>query len=322
MRHSKSVSLAISSLYQLQHDDANFTSQSVQVLRGIQRSKRCLLESLSRAPSQPYLPLRILYIILTELPGPWPSPRCLVANYARLLLDVQSLPDRLRSSPASFMKRLEHIISLSCQSLSPFISRRSGDALFSPHDSVRLSHKEIHSHVDEFSLPEHILKPNKVVAVLLDDVILQSILCLAAASSYVVAPSKPTDHLQQLRSSLELTEASCIITSPVYAKKLASIYPWLSKRRIKVVIATWTRSNKIRCADWRGQELDFAKLPRVPLKNPDSPSLLLLKPSLRGTEELVAFTLWELICEAFMTAALCELGSADVGITVTCANEM
>lgn len=220
------------------------------------------------------------------------------------------------------MKRLEHIVSLSCQSLSPFISRRSGDALFSLHDSVRLSHKEVHSHVDEFSLPAHILKPNKVAAVLISDVILQSIVCLAAASSYVVAPSKPTDHLERLRSSLELTEASCIITSPSYAKKLASIYSWLSKRRIKVVIATWTRSNEIRYADWRGQELDFLKLPRVPLKNPDAPSVLILKPSLGGRDEVVAFTLWEIICEAFMTAAMCDLGSADVGITVTCANEM
>lgn len=320
--HSEAVALTISVLYKLEYDDLNFLNQSIKVLRSIERPKRVLVASLMPLPSQPYLPLRIFYIILTELPGSCPPPHCLLANFTRLLLDVNSLPDRLQNSAPAFLRRLENIIGLGCHSISSFLSHHTGDALFSPHDQVRISHKEIRRHVKQFSLPERILKPNRVAAVLLEDAVLQSVVCLAVTSSYVAAPYKPIDDFGRLRCVLELAEARCIITSPEYATKLTSMYSWLSKRRIKIVITTWTKGNKIRYTDWRGQQLDFGRLPRAPPKHYDAISMIVFKPSLVVPKETITLTMWELICEAFMTAARCELGQSDVGITLASADEM
>ncbi|KAK2592200.1 hypothetical protein QQS21_010119 [Conoideocrella luteorostrata] len=311
---SPEVSAAFSQLYGLPLPEVSKSPKFLALKDNGKISRTIILASIPTYPVDPYRPVHILYLVLTELSGPWP-PSLLFYHFTRLTKGLTpGTYARQQEDIARLLQSTEKIIKKTYNSLRHFLDGNDLPALYSDCRQDFITHRQLKEFVTEFALPLKNDGKRTAVALLLPDGPLLAALCVAVATYYIAVPIAPNQSPSQIQSDLTRAEVSCIITSSKENPDLSSMRQWLREKGIKVVTAELGSKSCIR--DERGHDVNASVLPRPRANKADSVCLKVFNSSPWLKRELVAVTPHELLREAYRAAESWELTPNDTGVSL------
>ncbi|GAB0137222.1 putative secondary metabolism biosynthetic enzyme [Epichloe bromicola] len=277
-------------------------------------SKPIILASIPSHPIDPYRPVHILYLVLTELSGPWP-PSSLFYHFTRL---TKGLPHATYASQQGDAVRLlqstENIVKQSYSSFHGFLANTDLPALYSDRRRGFITHRQLNEFVSKFSLPIKHDDRRPVVAILLPDGPLLTALSLAVATYYVAVPIAPGQSQSQLQSDLSRVRASCVIKPGGENQTLDGMRDWCQHHNIKVITAELGAKSWLR--DEKGRDVDASVLPRPKANRADQVCMMIFNNSPWLNRELVKIRVHDLLKEAYAAAESWKLTSDDRGLSM------
>lgn len=238
--------------------------------------------------------LHLLYALLTQLPGAWPTIP-LIRCYARL---SKLLPEALKCNPESEVATLMHatsrVIKSSYDSFSDFICRDSRPALRTTSPDQFITHRGLHNFVTNFPLALEPAGRKPVVAIALPNGPLLAAMCIAVTTYYTAAPINPSAGSDQFCADVLQSGARVILTSSQDYEKLQLKDEWVQNEKIQVYIVDWNGRDDIRLLNTTGQALE-SRSPRPSPNQADDIGLILFTSGTSGTKKVVPLTLHSII---------------------------
>ncbi|KAM4063755.1 AMP-binding enzyme [Hirsutella rhossiliensis] len=316
---SEKVAGRLSELYRLSPARLKESRLFRELLADSTVCKSVLLASIPTLPTRSYRPLHVFYLLITELPGPWP-PYPLLYHFTRLQQNVPEAPQASHQDDSTWLvQSTEAIVKESYWSIAHFIARSDEPAFCSSEDASSISFTELSDFVDTFALPLEAKESKPVVAIVLPNGPLSAAICLAVATYYVAVPIDPDEDLDRLQSDLDQVHAQCIITAPAIRERLSTLSAqhWLERQKIQVFIAESTQSEKIHLRDVRGRNVFLTRSEQPRQNRADDDAVLLFTTGIWGARGLVTLTVHSMICEAFQIIESWELTRRDTCISMT-----
>ena len=299
-------------LYDLELSEVS-NSSSFQSLRENGVDKELLLAAIPIKSQPSSRPLHLLYTILTEISGPWPSLP-LVRCYSRL---SKALPEeakiRREDATASLVNATGILVKQSYESFLDFLGRSDCPALRATDVNNYISHRGLYRYVSNFNLclqtQTNGQKP--VVAIALPNGPLLAATCIAVTTYYMAAPINPATGAEQFRADLKLARASCLLITRVDFEKLQLTDDWAAENGMSVLFVEWSTGDNIEIQTTAGVCLPPQKTLVKPNQG-DDVSLVLFTSGTSGKKKVVPLTLHSIIAGVIFVMDSWGLSSKDI----------
>ncbi|KAH6892875.1 hypothetical protein B0T10DRAFT_400310 [Thelonectria olida] len=269
-------------------------SQQFQTLRQPGLDKAQLLASIPPIAQPSYRPLHLFYLLLTELPGPWPT-FALINCHARLF---KLLPEESKSrkdgNSAWLVDATTELVKQSYSSFSQFISCDDRPALRATNAAEYITYRDLQRFVSTFSLPVEVERPKPIVAIALPNGPLLAATCIAVTSYYTAAPINPSACPEQFQADVVQARAEFILTTSGDYGKLRLADPWVKERKINVFIMDWRNGADVSVRTLKGSPVSNPHAERRPNRSDDI-SLILFTSGTSGTKKVVPLTMHSII---------------------------
>jgi acyl-CoA synthetase (AMP-forming)/AMP-acid ligase II/acyl carrier protein len=300
---------------------SSWASQTKDLLR-IQLNHSEFLELLASIPVLPdtnCLPLASLAFLLAQHQGPIPT-FAIIRCYLKLWLE---LPEAAKAGhdkdTASILQNVYKQITLSIGTLqSLFISSSDLPSLIDPTTQKTLTHHQLSTFIQNFSLPvlPRRVGPKPVVVLALPNGYLLGLGCLAVSSYYTTAPLNITAGPVQFRNDAELAKPQCILVLESDIERLGLREPWVSEGGIQILLVLPQED-----MTFQVQPLDDAPSPAQLItatpNGPDDLALILFTSGTSGTKKVVPIT-----CFGLLTGVHCVMESWGLTPEDSCLNMM
>ncbi|KAL6817021.1 hypothetical protein V8C40DRAFT_83177 [Trichoderma camerunense] len=270
------------------------TSEGFQHLLRSDIDKELILEAIPNTPSPSHRPLALLHLLLSELPGSWPTFP-LIRSYTRL---YHLMPENAKSRKDKTLAQLVHdtlkLVKDSYKSFGSFIVPGPQPALRATTPGDHITHDGLRKFVDTFHLPTSGSGRKPVVAIALPNGPLLAAACIAVTTYYTSAPINPAAGAEQFRADVQQAGAQFILTTSDDCNRLGLRDPWVAAAGIEVLLMKWESNDRIDVKDLGGAAL----LPprHKPIHNkPDDFGLILFTSGTSGTKKVVPLTIHSII---------------------------
>ncbi|PHH74410.1 hypothetical protein CDD80_3105 [Ophiocordyceps camponoti-rufipedis] len=321
---SDELARRISPLYRLPPATVSKSNLFRNLLTDASFSKAVLLASIPTCNNQPYRPLHILYLIVTEVGGSWP-PFALFYHFLRLR---RRLPETGHQDEAEWLvQSAEGIVRESYGSLADFVAGADEAVLRTVRGDIFMTHRQLGRFVDGFGLPlVGTPESRTVVAVIIPDEPLMAAVCVAVATYYVVVPLSVEAELDQIEADLERVQANCVVTTPEVLQdgRLVRMRAWLERRQVAIFTTEKDTEERGRIVV-RDQHLRplSAVVPGSLRRNgPGDVAVMLFNKGIWGTRGLVSLTTHGLIREAIEVVEAWRLVPRDVCFNMAPVDDM
>lgn len=301
----------LAQLYEIPSSDVKHHS-IFQALRRPDVDTDELLASIPSTPQPSYRPLHLLYILLSELPGPW-APFSLIKVQTRLtkLLPGDATTAQIgefsvvRDAVSSFVKQ-------SYTSFSDFLRHDNIPALRTPQADNFITHRGLARYVEGFQLPVRSSKRRPVVAIALPNGPLLAATCIAVTTYYTAAPINPAAGAEQFQADVIQSGAKCILTTHEDVERLELGLPWVADAGIKVLTVDWQRGDTITIHDSSGKAIKRRQGGDADVNKADDIALILFTSGTSGTKKVVPITLHSIVAGVLFVIESWGLGSTDI----------
>ncbi|KAK5998157.1 Oxalyl-CoA synthetase [Cladobotryum mycophilum] len=258
-------------------------SGQFQSLRRFQGQKDQILASIPYTHHPIERTLGLLHLILTEIPGPWPTIP-LITTYTRL---SKLLPEEVKSNPDSEQAQLARatcqLVKKSYNSFADFLSCESRPALRSVTPENFITHKGLHDFVKNFQLPVKDNGRKPAVAIALPNGPLLAAVCVAVTTYYTSAPINQATGPGQFRADITQAGAQFILTTADDCERLGLTEPWVAEAGILVCLVDWKGNDQITITNIDGTSLPPSSALRKP-NQADDFALILFTSGTSGTK--------------------------------------
>lgn len=277
--------------------------------------KKQLLEAVP-PPSQPsHRPLHLLYVLLSELSGPWPVFD-LIKCHTRVL---KYLPEDAKTSTQGEFAWLpdatSELVKKSYQGFSQFLCKDTRPALRTTDPQHFITHRGLESYVSKFRLPVKAGQPRPRVAIALPNGPLLAATCIAVTTYYTAAPINPAAGAEQFRADVKQSGSKFILTTPDDFDKL-ELQAWAHSDGIQVIFVDWDLKDRITLKTITGKALVCPEAKRE-FNKPDDIGLILFTSGTSGTKKVVPLTVHSIVAGIEFVIESWGLTSSD-----TCLNMM
>lgn len=304
------LSALLQQLYDIPASDVK-ESRQLQHLRNPNIDKALLLSSIPLTPRQSSRPLHLLYVLLTELPGPWPT-FALIRCQARL---SKLLPSEDRTTQggesAWLVKATADLVKQSYGAFSDFVGCEDRPALRTTSSDNYITHRGLHDFVANFELPVNTKGRKPVIAIALPNSPLLAATCMAVMSYYTAAPINPAAGAEQFRADILQAGASLILTTADDFERLELGESWVAERHIQVLLMEWTHGDEIVIRASNGQQVPRCLTKRGP-NTADDIGLILFTSGTSGTKKVVPLTIHSIIAGIVFVMDSWGLTSTDI----------
>lgn len=247
-----------------------------------------LLASIPSSSSPSYRPLHLLHLLLSEVPGPWPTFD-LIKHHARIL---KCLPEETDKNLAWLVGETQGQVKQSYQSIAEFIEPSSQPALRSTSPDNFITHGGLARFINDFSLPlaAPIDAKKPVVSIALPNGPLMAAVCMAVTTYYIAAPVNPAAGPEQFKSDILQGGASFILTTKEDYRSLRLSDPWVADAGIKIVLVEWTSGDNITLCHVDGRPLRPLDVFQPTPNTADDIALILFTSGTSGTKKVVPLT--------------------------------
>ena len=269
-------------------------SRQFQAIVKANLKKETLLSSIPSTSRASRRPLYLLYVILTEIPGPWPALH-LIRCHTRLsnLLPEESWT-RKNGETARLVRALSKLVQSSYKSFADFICDEKRSALRSVDPSNFITHQGLRQYVTNLQLPVESSGGRKpVVSIALPNGPLMAATCVAVTTYYTAAPINPAAGAEQFRADVLQAKAKVILTSENDYHKLQLDASWVREEGIQVFIVEWNGGDDIVVRTTNGSPLPSSPAPEP--NQPDDIALILFTSGTSGTKKVVPLTIHSLV---------------------------
>ncbi|CAG9977826.1 unnamed protein product [Clonostachys byssicola] len=273
--------------------------------------KAVLLQSIP-APSHPsFRPLHLLYVALSELPGPWPTFE-LVKCHTRV---SKYLPDSARSGEGDqqlqwLVDATSQLVKRSYGGIGDFLGDAPRPALLATDSRSYITHQGLSKYVANFRLPTRDAPRKPTVAIALPNGPLLAATCVAVATHYTAAPINPVAGQDQFRADVENSGASLILTTLDDCEKLG-VQEWAPSRGVEIVVVDWDQRDGIALRSLEGRALACSEKPPEP-NRADDIALILFTSGTSGTKKIVPITVHSMIAGILFVMESWGLTETDV----------
>ncbi|KEY66575.1 hypothetical protein S7711_01869 [Stachybotrys chartarum IBT 7711] len=290
---SRDPSALFRQLYGLPATDVK-DSHEFKVLQATYTDKSLLLSSIPPASQPSHRPLHLLFVLLTEIPGPWPV-FSLIRCHTRL---AKLLPESAKSGQNDEIRQLLDatavLVKSSYSSFSEFIRHEDRPALRGTSVENYITYRGLHTFIDSFHLPTAATGGKPVVAIAIPNGPLLAATCMAVATYYTSSPINPAAGPEQFRADILQSGAKYILTSSDDYNKLQLGDKWVAEEGIQISIINWDGRDTFTMQTPQGGALPSPKAIRVPNKA-DDVALILFTSGTSGTKKVVPLTMHSII---------------------------
>lgn len=255
--------------------------------------KSLLLRSIPASTQPSHRPLHFLYVVLTELPGQWPTFE-LITCHTRLL---KSLPEGdktgAKSEHAWLLEATSELVKRSYSSFADFIWHEPRPALRTTNVDSYITHRGLRDYVDRLRLPVDGTAPKPTVAIALPNGPLLAATCIAVTTYYTSAPINPAAGSEQFRADIRQSGATFVLTTPEDCEKLKML-DWAASDGVRVLFVDWNNGDDIALKEVNGGALADTEGNRQPNKA-DDVGLILFTSGTSGTKKVVPLTIHSII---------------------------
>lgn len=269
-----------------------------------------LLSSIPSLSTPSYRPLYLLFILLTELPGPWPT-LALAQCHGRLVQNLPNgaAPDDGDGDSTWLVRATEDLIKQSYDSVLDFLYQDDRPALYSHTKGRYITHKALHTFVTNFSLPEGVRDDKPVVALAIPNGPLLSAVCIAVATYYTAALVDPSLCADGFKADVNQARASVIITTAEDYKRLR-----LGDGKQLILLATWD-GTRIHIMDTGGRPAPSPGSVRPISNSADDVALVHLQGDVSDAKTVMTLTTHDILKQAVSMNSW-YLESRDVGLNM------
>ncbi|KAL0934555.1 peroxisomal-coenzyme a synthetase [Colletotrichum truncatum] len=269
-----------------------------------------ILRSVPPANEPNTRPLYLLYLLLTEISGPWP-PLALIDCHTRL---SRCLPETTKTNPdedsAWLIEKTRTLVKESYYSFGQFIRQDQSPALRSTKTNSFITHRGLRNFVETFRLPLEHGKRKPIVSIALPNGPLLAATVLAVTTYYTAAPINAAVGPDQFQADVLQAGARCIITTAEDHRKLELDRSWVAGAGIQIVFAEWDQHDGITLQTPLGLSLPVADTPRP--NTADEVALILFTSGTSGTKKVVPLTTHSMIAGIAFVVDSWGLTSDDV----------
>lgn len=304
------LSVLLESLYSLPITEIS-TSGGFQSLLGSGIDKQQILEAIPDTPHLSSRPLALLRVLLTELPGSWPTfplVKCFTRLYHLMPEDAKSYKDK---RAAQIIRDTSEMVKQSYESFASFISYDSTPALRSSMPESYITHKGLRRFVDSFRLPSESFTRKPIVAIALPNGPLLAATCIAVTTYYTSAPINPAAGAEQFRADVQQAGANFILTTRDDYERLELGDHWVASAGIQVFVVKWDNNDKIEIQDLGGIAVSQPSQ-NPPCNGPDDFGLILFTSGTSGTKKVVPMTMHSIIAGISFVVESWGLTASDI----------
>ncbi|KAH6996043.1 hypothetical protein BKA56DRAFT_695433 [Ilyonectria sp. MPI-CAGE-AT-0026] len=285
-------------------------SPQFQMLQTAELDKVQLLASIPATSESSYRPLHLLYVLLTEIPGPWPTFD-LIKCHTRLFKILPEEAKARRNVDWDWLvDTTDKIVKKSCAPFCQFIGRDEEPALRAT-TSDYITHRGLHRFVSNFRLPVIPGRKKPVVGIALPNGPLLAATCIAVTSYYIAAPINQATGPEQFQSDILQAGADFILTTDDDYKKL-QLGSWTTERNIQVFIIDWTSGDSISIRTLTGGPLPNFDTTSTEPNQGDDIGMILFTSGTSGTKKVVPLTTHSIIAGIVFVKESWGLTSTDI----------
>lgn len=285
-------------------------SPQFQMLQTAELDKFQLLASIPATSQSSYRPLHLLCVLLTEIPGPWPTFDLIKCHTRLFKILPEEAKARRNVDWGWLIDTTDKLVKKSCAPFSQFIGRDEGPALLAT-TSDYITHRGLHRFVSNFRLPVIPGQKKPVVGIALPNGPLLAATCIAVTSYYIAAPINQATGPEQFRADILQTGADFILTTDDDYKKL-QLGSWTTDRNIQVFIIDWTSGDNISIRTLTGGPLrNFDTISTEPNQGDDI-GMILFTSGTSGTKKVVPLTTHSIIAGIVSVKESWGLTSSDI----------
>lgn len=310
LRPLSGLSVLLESLYSLPIPEIS-TSGEFQNLLCSGIAKERILEAIPDTPHPSSRPLALLRVLLTELPGPWPTTplvKCFTRLYHLMPEDAKSHKDE---RAAQIIHDTSEMVKKSYKSFVSFMSYDSRPALRSSTPGSYITHKGLRRFVDDFRLPSENFTRKPIIAIALPNGPLLAATCIAVTTYYTSAPINPAAGAEQFRADVQQAGAKFILTTRDDYERLGLKDPWVASAGIQVFMVKWDNNDKIEIQDLSGVAVSQPSQ-NPPYNGPDDFGLILFTSGTSGTKKVVPMTMHSIVAGISFVVDSWGLTASDI----------
>ncbi|PTB80816.1 hypothetical protein M440DRAFT_1398175 [Trichoderma longibrachiatum ATCC 18648] len=273
--------------------------------------KQRILESIPNKPYPSHRPLAFLRLLLSELPGSWPTfplLRCYTRLYHLVPEDAKSCQD---GNLAQLIRDTSELVKKSYTSFASFLVSNSQPALRSSTPGNFITHNGLRKFVDGFRLPTRPSTRKPVVAIALPNGPLLAATCIAVTTYYTSAPINPAAGAEQFRADVQQAGAQFILTTSDDCERLGLRAPWVAAAGIEVFLMRWDKRDEIDIRDLGGFPLPPSSQ-KSTYNGPDDFGLILFTSGTSGTKKVVPLTIHSIIAGISFVVDSWGLSASDI----------
>ncbi|KAI8666877.1 Carrier domain-containing protein [Fusarium sp. Ph1] len=304
------ISALLMELYDLSPAEVK-QSRQFQALQKPDLDKARLLASIPSTPRPSIRPLHLLYLVLTEIPGEWPTfdlIKCHTRLYKLLPEEVKAHND---GDSAWLVEATKELVKKSYTSFSQFIGSGNEPALRATNADNYITYRGLNHFVNNFQLPVDSSKTKPVVAIALPNGPILAATCIAVTTYYTAAPINPAAGPEQFQADILQSRAKCILTTSDDYKKLCLDAQWVVENDIQIFIVNWTRGDDICVTTVGGAGIPTNETMPQP-NNADDIGLILFTSGTSGTKKVVPLTTHSIIAGIVFVMESWGLTSQDI----------
>ncbi|KAH6691405.1 peroxisomal-coenzyme A synthetase [Plectosphaerella plurivora] len=247
-----------------------------------------LLASIPEPIFPSHRPLQLLYLLLLQVPGPWPTFE-LIKHHTRIL---KYLPEDRSEETAWLVDVTQKMIKSSYQSLAQFIKPSHQPALRSTSPKNFITHHGLSSFIYNFALPLPINPDTRkpIVSIALPNGPLMAAVCMAVTTYYIAAPVNPAAGSEQFKSDILQGGASCILTTAQEYQSLHLSDPWVAEAGITIIFVEWTHTDDITLYSNDSKALRYQDVCQPNPNTADDIALILFTSGTSGSKKVVPLT--------------------------------
>lgn len=246
-----------------------------------------LLASIPEPETSSHRPLHLLYLLLIQVPGPWPTFD-LIKHHTRIL---KYLPEDTDEETAWLIDATKTLVKDSYESLTQFIRPSHQPALRSTSPKNFITHNGLSRFINNFALPLDDTTARKpIVSIALPNGPLMAAVCMAVTAFYTAAPVNPAAGPEQFKADILQGGASCILTTAPEYQSLHLSDPWVGEAGIQIVLVEWTEGDDITLCNVDGKPLRPLDVRQPKPNTADDIALILFTSGTSGTKKVVPLT--------------------------------
>ncbi|KAH6989430.1 hypothetical protein BKA56DRAFT_254672 [Ilyonectria sp. MPI-CAGE-AT-0026] len=286
-------------------------SQQFQLLHKPGLDKSHILASIPETSKSSHRPLHLLYLLLTEIPGRWPTFDLIKCHTRLFKLLPEDSKARRNVEWAWLIDATTKLVKQSCGSFSQFIGCDERPALRATTAEDYITHRGLHDFVTNFKLPVSPSRTKPVVGIALPNGPLLAATCVAVTSYYVAAPINQAAGPEQFQADIIQAGADFILTTDDDYKKLQLGEAWVSERNIQVFIVDWTGGDNVSVQTLAGGTLEGSNVTTEPNRGDDI-GMILFTSGTSGTKKVVPLTTHSIIAGIVFVKESWGLTSSDI----------